>query len=114
MVEYLFDSIIEYFFPTIASMILQSVDDLQQAQNPPYSKGIYFVQMREKFKTYKLSNRLVYGDFFIEPVYTNMARSDMFYLDKNFSKVSIKKIDETYEKFTESIRRKWPGSGVSP
>ena len=38
-----------------------------------------------------------------------MARSDMFYLDKSFSRVSLKKIDETYEYFNASIQRKWPG-----
>ena len=41
--EFIMDKTIEYLTPTVSSLILQAMDDLQQAQNPPYSKGLFIV-----------------------------------------------------------------------
>ena len=47
--EYIFDKAVEYLLPTISCLVLQAMDELQQAQNPPYSKGLFFAQIRTKF-----------------------------------------------------------------
>lgn len=41
--EYVFDKTVEYLTPTISSLILQALEDLQKEQNPPYSKGVFLL-----------------------------------------------------------------------
>ena len=40
MIEALFDKTTEYLFPKLCSEMLQAMDEVQQAQDPPYSQGV--------------------------------------------------------------------------
>ena len=106
--ELVMDKTVEYLTPTISSLILQAMDDLQQAQNPPYSKGLFIVQIRQQFMTFKLSTKFLYADVF-EPVFTSLAKLSQFYCDKEYSKFSMQRIDESWMTFGESLQRKFPG-----
>ena len=46
MVEICFDLFTSYSFPTFASSIIQTIDDLGADQEPPYSDGNYFIEIR--------------------------------------------------------------------
>jgi hypothetical protein len=71
--EIIFDKTVEYLTPTISSLILQSLDELQREQNPPYSKGCFLIQIRRRFLDFKLSHKFLYKDVF-EPIFTSLAK----------------------------------------
>lgn len=108
LAEYIFDKTVEYLTPTVSSLILQAMDDLQQAQNPPYSKGVFMVQIRGRFLLYKLSTKFLYNDVF-EPVFTSLAKLSQFYCDKDYSRFSMKRIDESFMTFGEKMQKQFPG-----
>lgn len=106
--ELVFDKAVEYMTPTISCLILQAIDDLQKVQNPPYSKGCFFVEIRQRFCTFKLSAKWMYSDVF-EPVFTSLAKLSQFYIDPEFSRFSMRRIDETYLTFGEKMQKQFPG-----
>ena len=73
MVEYLFHCATQYFFPSMQSQILTVMDDMHKEQQPPYSKGIIFVTLRERWKSIKWSNRLIFSNL-SEPIFALMVK----------------------------------------
>lgn len=45
--EKLFDFGIDLMLPTFASIILSALETLQKKQEPPYSDGVYFIEIRK-------------------------------------------------------------------
>lgn len=45
--ERLFDLGVDLMLPIFSSTILKSIDDMQMKQDPPYSDGIYFIEVRK-------------------------------------------------------------------
>ena len=88
--------------PTICSSLVQAVDDLSAEQNPPYSRGLYFIEIRSKFLTYSWTHSTFFNDM-SEPIFTMAARHDFFYIDENFTKFSTRRIDDTYKTFSENL-----------
>lgn len=56
----------------------------------------------------KLSTYTVYRDMSY-PIWTEMARNDVVFCDKNFAKFSKVKIDDNWYLFSELIATKYPG-----
>lgn len=50
MVEFIFTKTIDYMVPTLSSLIFLAMDDLQSAQNPPYSKGLQYGVILKRFR----------------------------------------------------------------
>ena len=84
---------------------------LHEAQDPPYSEGILSVTIHLKLSARKWSNYIMQR--ISEPGLTSMARLDYFYVDNDFAKYSLKKLNG-YETFSETLRRKSPGYKLDP
>ena len=100
--EPLLDLFVSYSFPTICSYLVQAVDELGAEQDPPYSKGNYFIEIRKRFLTYSWTHGAFFNDM-CEPIFTMAARHDFFYVDENFSKFSTRRVNETYKTFSENL-----------
>ena len=84
------------------------MEELGAQQSPPFSRGVYFLDLRLRFQTYSWVNRTIFFDI-IEPIFTLACRYDHFFIDENFSKFSARRIDDTYRTFSENLAFKWPG-----
>jgi hypothetical protein len=69
---------------------------------------VFLVQIRQRFSTYKLSTKWLYTDA-IEPVFTSLVKLSQFYCDKEYSRFSMTRIDESWFTFQETLQRKFPG-----
>ena len=47
MVEFAYDTFTQYSFPTLASNIVAACEDLSASQEPPFSHGNYFIEIRK-------------------------------------------------------------------
>ena len=66
------------------------------------------IQIRARFREYKLSAKFLYSDVF-EPVFTSLAKLSQFYCDKEFAKFSMRKIDDSWYTFGENLQKRFPG-----
>lgn len=107
-VESIFDGATEFFLPTCLSDMIKAVDELQAAQSPPYSSGVYFVQLRQQFRTFSVLNNYLYQNM-TEPMISLSIRMGYFYLDASMAKISNTKISEEYMRYPEAIAYKYPG-----
>jgi len=73
---------------------------LHEAQNPPYSRGLFYITIRIKFCEMRISNRFFYREL-SEPIFTFMVRGDMVFCDSAMAKFSLKRIDEGWLKYSE-------------
>jgi hypothetical protein len=48
IMEAVFDLSIDLILPMFSTSILKAIEDLQKAQCPPYSDGVYFIEIRKK------------------------------------------------------------------
>lgn len=108
MLATIFDKTVEYLTPTVSSLVFQSMDDMQQQQNPPYSRGLFFIQIRQQFLRYEITSKFLYKDI-IEPLFTALLKSDQFFCNKDMSKFSMKRIDNTWATYSEMIQNRYPG-----
>ena len=108
MVEFLFDTSTAYFFPTLSSQILTCMDELHEEQDPPFSYGLYFLLIRNRFMEKKWSNKMLFGNL-CEPVFTVMVRESQVYCNPNMAKFASRKINENYKTFGENMGEKFPG-----
>jgi hypothetical protein len=58
--------------------------------------------------TYKLSTKWLYGDVY-EPVFTSLAKLDQFYIDRDYARFSIVRIDDTWRTWSEMMQQRFPG-----
>ena len=100
--ESLLDIFVSYSFPTICSYLVQAADELGAEQEPPYSRGNYFIEIRKRFLTYSWTHQAFYNDM-CEPIFTLVARHDFLFIDENFTKFAARRIDETYKTFSENL-----------
>ena len=112
MVEFCFDNFVKYSFPTFCSSIIQAVEELGREQDPAFSDGNYFIEIREKFVKQSWVHGAVYGNS-CESIFAIACRLDMLYIDPNFAKFSTRRIDETYRTFSENMALRWPGYVLS-
>ena len=45
----------------------------------------------------------------IDPVFANLSRADGFYANPDYTKYSVRKLNDTYKNFSESLSSKYPG-----
>ena len=107
MIEALFDKTVQYLFPKMCSEILATMDDLQAAQDPPYSKGMIQIEIHRHFTQRKWSSRYLFWST-CEPVLTNMARYDYIYINEDCNKYSRVRL-EGYLTCSENIAKRYPG-----
>lgn len=69
------------------------------------------IQIRKRFLSYRLSTKFLYRDVF-EPVFTSLAKLSQFYCDKEFAKFSMRRIDDNWLTFGESLQKKFPGYSI--
>jgi hypothetical protein len=106
--EFIMDKTVEYLTPTISCLILQATEDLQARQNPPYSRGLFCPAIRQQFMTYSLSTKWLYGDVF-EPVFTSLVKLGQLYVDKDYARYSIRRLDSSWLTWNEMMEQKYPG-----
>ena len=61
MVEKVYEIFTEYSFPSLVSSIVQAIEELGQEQDPPFSHGNYFIEIRNRFVTKGWINYAIYG-----------------------------------------------------
>ena len=79
---------------------------------PPYSRGVYFIEVVNAFRETKWSNRYIFGTM-MEPVYTRMIKQSYLFLDESCAKVSNRRIDPSYRTFAENMAEKYPGYAIN-
>ncbi len=102
------DSFVAYFYPDLLSQLIRALEELGAEQDPPFSKGVYFFDIRKRFWTYSFINRTLFTDM-CEPIFTVGARHDHVFIDENFAKFSTVRINENYRTFSENLALRWPG-----
>lgn len=108
MVEKVYQIFTEYSFPSLVSSIVQAIEELGEEQDPPFSHGNYFIEIRGKFLTFSWSHRVFYNDM-MEPIFAMAARLGYFYIDENFAKFSTRRLNDNFRTYQENIALKWPG-----
>lgn len=64
--------------------------------------------MRQQFKAYTISSKFLYLEV-IEPLFTQMIKQNVLYLDRECSRFSLRRIDETWTTYDELLHEKYPG-----
>ena len=108
MVEFLFDKSTEYFFPSLASEFITAMDEMHGEQNPPYSMGLFFIPIRERFKSLQWVNKIMFGEL-AEPIFTIMVRENYVYTNKVMSKFATRRINDDYKTYRENMIERFPG-----
>jgi len=75
MVETVFDSICDYITPSYASDFITAVDEIQKAQDPPYSQGAFFCNIRSRFRKMSYMHYHFMTNL-IEPITAAIVRTD--------------------------------------
>ena len=81
---------------------------MHEAQNPPYSNGLYYVKVKEQFWKASLANKLFLREL-TEPIFALMARHGEIYVDKQMAKFALKPVTSEYQKFGDVLASKYPG-----
>src|SRR5690606_9043159 len=107
--EKVFDLGIDLILPMFSSTMMKAIDALQSRQDPPYSDGVYYIEIRKEVIA---QSGLVFTKLFpivFDPVFANLFREGAFYANPDATKYAINMVDETYLKFTEAVYKKYPG-----
>lgn len=98
MVEIAFDTFVHYSFPSLASNIVEACEALDVAQDPPFSHGNYFIEIRRSFLTQSWIHKVFYNDM-CEPLFAMAVRLNYLYIDTNFAMFSTRRINDTFRTF---------------
>ena len=79
LIEFAFDTFTNYLFPAMTSDILDEIDMLQKAQNPPYSSGVLMIEVHRGLCRRKWSHYILRR--ITEPAITSLARFDYLYIE---------------------------------
>lgn len=112
--EKIFDFSIDMMMPIFSSTILQSMDNLQEAQDPPYSDGVYFLAIRKEIIR---SSGMIFSRVMpvvLDPVFANVFRTDVFFANSECTKFSTRRIDENWFTLSECIAKNYPGYKIDP
>lgn len=85
----------DYMYPSILTMLMQCLHQLLKSQNPPYSRGVYFVDIRKTFVTYKASHKWIYREC-AEPIWTKAVKNGVFFVNKAFTRYSMNLTELTW------------------
>lgn len=110
--EKIFDFGVDMMLPMMGSTVFKAIDTLQKQQNPPYSDGVFFIEIRKEIVKTEglLFNKLMPA--VLDPVLTNLFRADVFYANPDCTKYSAKKVDDGYKLFSECIAKNYPGYAI--
>jgi hypothetical protein len=104
--ETIMDTTTDYLYSYYYCLVLQTIDELQQQQDPPYRRGVHFEEMRLHFSKYRFSTNIFKEVIVI--VFARMARLDAFFADRHFSFFSRVRLPG-YFTFSENMETKYPG-----
>ncbi|CDW90322.1 fbox domain containing protein [Stylonychia lemnae] len=107
--EKIFDFGVDLLLPMFSSTILKSIDIVQAQQQPPYSDGLYYMEISKESKNHTGILFKKIFNLMIDPVFTNLFRSNAFYSNPDCSKFSMTQIDQSYKKYSEQIEAIYPG-----
>ena len=96
----------DYLYTYYYCLVLQTIDELQQQQDPPFKRGVHFEEMRLHFSKYRYGTNIFKEVMFI--VFARIARLDGFYCDKHFANFSRIRLPG-YMTFSENLQLKYPG-----
>ena len=80
LVEKGFLSFVEVTYPHIVSQFLDVLEEMQELQDPPYSRGVLFVEIYRGYRHRKWINLRILRDVAFY-AFTEMVRRDLFYVD---------------------------------
>lgn len=106
VLETIIDTTVDYLYTYYYCLVLQTMDELQQQQMPPYRRGVHVNEIRQHFSKYRLGTKIFGELMFI--VVSRMARLDAFYCDRHFAQFSRVRLPG-YFLFSENIQQKYPG-----
>ena len=81
--------------PEFASQVTQVVQDLQENQNPPYSDGIFYIEVLNAYQQNDgwLPKGLVsMSNMLVDPLMARLVKKEGIYLNHDATKYSVCKI----------------------
>ena len=84
------------------------MEEMHEEQEPPYSKGLFFLAIRDRFLKQSIINKVIFSNL-VEPIFTLMMRSNYIYSNPNMAKFAATKINENYRTFEENMHLRFPG-----
>ncbi len=105
----IFDTTMDWLLlPLFQKGILSAVKTLQRDQERPFSDGVYFIEIRKE--VIKNSGVIVSKVFpvLFDCIFANLFRSDHLYSNRDATKYSLVRIDQSYFRFREGIRNRYP------
>ena len=105
-----FDFSMDLILPPFISNILTITEDLQAAQEPPFSDGVHWLEIRQEW-TQRRYGGLIFKliPILFDPCFGRLIRCDGLLMSPDGSKYSVKPIGNEYHTYTEGIRVKYPG-----
>ena len=94
--EKMFDFGIDLILPLFSSQIVEAIDSLQKEQDPPYSKGVFFIEIRKRVIS---GSGFIYNTIspiVIDPLFSALYRINAFYSNKDCTRFSMTKINDEY------------------
>ena len=80
VIETIFSTFVKLMYPHIVSQWLDICAEIQETQDPPYSRGILFVEILRGYRHRKWINLLILRDVSFM-AFNQMIRHDFFWVD---------------------------------
>lgn len=120
--ETLLDVGIDVFLPQFSSQIFKAIQDIQSSQKPPFSDGVYWLEIRRYWCQGTRGMLFTVLPMLFDPLFCRLFRLDSFYINNDGTKYSIKQIKtistdaktgqvtvDEYFTYSEGIMHKFPG-----
>ena len=105
--ERLFRTSIDILLPMYSSTFLLNMENLQKEQSPPYSDGIYYIQLLQRLKTTSLIGNVTQVIF--NPLLAALFKEDLFFANSDITKFSLQKLKDSYFIYSEDIQSQYIG-----
>ena len=103
--ERIFTTSIDLILPFFTSTFLKTLEQIQQEQSPPYSRGVYYLYILQRLKdTSFIANQ---SQLIFDPIFAALFKEDVFYSNPDMTEFSMRQLDETYQLYSEGIAKKY-------
>lgn len=115
--ERLLDVGMDMLIPQFTTQILKALEDVQSSQKPPFSDGVYWLDIRREWRKGDNGLLLTILPIVFDPLFCRLMRLDGIYMSLDGAKFSMKKIRtiekdgsvDEYFTYSKGIEHKFPG-----
>jgi hypothetical protein len=105
--EFIYDAFVDLHVPAFASQILNTIESLQKKQNPPFSDGLFWVEIQNEWRARHNGEYLEVLPLF-DLLWTRLFKMECIYTNEDCTKYSSEKMDG-YFTYKAGIEHKFPG-----